>query len=79
MTIDKLIKGLKIFRKYYDKDGYHNGAEHDQFYVYVTDREMSKEDVETVINLGWFQPDVRYDGDFKAEHYNFEEGWSTYL
>ena len=74
--LSKFIRALQIFQKYYDKDGFHIGAEHDQFYVYPTDRPLSEEDLKTVVVLGWFQEEVEHEDDFKPSDYNPEEGWS---
>lgn len=72
MKLDKFIDGLLILQPYYDQvDGYHIGAEHDQFYAYKTDRPLSPEDVQKMRDLGWFQPE-------QEEEYDPENGWSAF-
>jgi len=74
MKLSNFIEGLKTLQPYYkDGDGYHIGAEHDQFYTYQTERPLTPEDVQKMRDLGWFQPD-REDG---AE-YSPEDGWSAF-
>jgi hypothetical protein len=73
MQLSKIIEGLTVLSKYYDKDGYHTGAEHDQFYTYATDRPVSPDDVANLKELGWFQPDMEDDAE-----YDPEEGWSAF-
>lgn len=74
MKLSNFIKGLKTLQPYYkDGDGYHIGAEHDQFYAYRTERPLTPEDVQKMRDLGWFQPEQE-DG---AE-YDPENGWSAY-
>ena len=81
MRLSNLVEVLNILLPYYDNpDGYHVGAEHDQFYAYATDKPLPETAVERMVELGWFQPDVDVeDGeDFKAANYDSEEGWSAY-
>src|SRR5687768_4768735 len=64
MMLGKFIEGLEILRGYYkDPDGCHIGAEHDQFFVYATDKPLSEEDVKKMQELGWFQPESDNNGD----------------
>jgi hypothetical protein len=81
MTLSKFIQGLQVFQKYYEEDDYATGAEHDIFYVYPTDWGLSEDDLKKVIELGWFQPDVKYEDEdkFQASDYSPSEGWSTYV
>lgn len=73
MKFSNFIEGLNILKPYYDnQDGFHIGAEHDQFYAYKTDRPLSSEDIEKMHNLGWFQPETR------DSKYNPEDGWSAF-
>lgn len=75
MKLSNFIEGLTILRPYYsDPDGYHIGAEHDQFFAYATDRPLSDEDLNKMRGFGWFQPDVE-DND---SIYYPEEGWSAF-
>lgn len=82
MRLSNLIEGLKILQPYYNNpDGYHVGAEHDQFYAYATDRPLPETAVDRMVDLGWFQPDaeVGNDEDFGIEHYSVSEAWSAYV
>jgi hypothetical protein len=72
MKLDEFIDGLAILRRYFDKDGYHIGAEHDIFYVYKTDRPMSFADATAMQELGWHQPEAE-DGP-----YDPDEGWAAF-
>lgn len=57
--------GMDIISKYYDKqDGYHIGAEHDEFHMYAPENEISEEDVALLNGLGWHTVDE--DGNWRA-------------
>ena len=74
MKLSNFIEGLKVLQSYYEGgDGYHIGAEHDQFYAYQTDRPLTPEDVQKMRDLGWFQPE-QADG----KEYDPEDGWSAF-
>lgn len=74
MQLSKFIAGLTILAKYYDDpDGYHIGAEHDQFYAYRTDKPVAPDDVAKLFELDWFQPDAA-----EGEGYDPDEGWSAF-
>jgi hypothetical protein len=81
MTLDNFLKGLQILRPHYDKpDGYHLGAEHDQIYIYATNTQVSADDVAELLNLGFFQPDVRYKGEEPTvADYDSTVGWSVFV
>lgn len=82
MTLKKLRAGLEILARYFDdEDHYHLGAEHDQVYVYATDRPVATEDVASLVALGWFQHEVEVDedADFGVSDYDPAEGWSAYV
>lgn len=73
MKLSNFIEGLKILQPYYlGGDGFHIGAEHDQFYCYQTDSPLTPEDVQKMRDLGWFQPET---GD---DEYDPQEGWSAF-
>ena len=75
MKLSNFIEGLKTLQPYYNGgDGWHIGAEHDQFYAYQTDSPMKPDDVQKMYDLGWFQPEVEEGAD-----YNPEEGWSAFI
>jgi hypothetical protein len=74
MKLYSFIEGLQILRLYFDDpDGYHIGSEHDKFYVYRTDKPVSKEDVLKLQQLGWFQEEIEECGD-----YDPAEGWGCF-
>lgn len=74
MKLSDFIEGLTILRPYYsDPDGYHIGAEHDQFYAYATDKPLSSANVVRMRELGWFQPEADEDGPYQPS-----EGWSAF-
>lgn len=74
MKLSDFLEGLQTLRPYYHgQDGYHIGAEHDQFYAYATDTPLTVEDVQKMRDLGWFQPEQ---GD--NEEYDPENGWSAF-
>lgn len=74
MTLGNFIEGCKILQPYYDKpNGYHLGAEHDQIYVYATEKPLSDEDVAKMRDLGFFQPDC------SEEEYDPKDGWSAFV
>ena len=76
MKLSNFIEGLNTLSKYFDNpDGYHIGAEHDQFYVYATDQPLDAADVEKMKSLEWFQPEARGDDDAPYDH---QEGWSAF-
>lgn len=80
MKLNNFIEGLQIFQPYYDNpDGYHIGAEHDQVYVYSTDKPLPEAAVERLVELGWFQPDSEVEEGFGFKDYRAEEGWSAYV
>lgn len=54
-------------------DGFHIGAEHDQFYVYATDTPLEPDEVKQLVEWGWFQPELEDDAP-----YDPEEGWSAW-
>ena len=75
MELNNFVNGLKVLQGYFDnQDGYHIGAEHDQFYVYPTDNSVSEDDFRALKMMGWFQPDAEDD-----DVYNPEAGWSAYV
>jgi hypothetical protein len=82
MQLNEFIEGLNILQPYYNKpDGYHIGAEHDIFYMYPTDKQLTETAVIRLCKLGWFQPEVAIadDGEFEAKHYNLHEGWAAFV
>jgi hypothetical protein len=77
MQLSKFVEGLKTLLPYYNApDGYHIGAEHDQFYAYQTDKPLTPEDVQKMCGLGWFQPEGGISDD--GGEYDPENGWSAW-
>lgn len=74
MKLNDIISGLTVLQKAYtNPNGYHTGAEHDQFYAYATDRPLDEAEVAEMKRLGWFQPEVGDDAP-----YDPAEGWSAF-
>jgi hypothetical protein len=74
VNLANFIEGLRILQPYYAKpDGYHIGAEHDQFYAYATEKPLSPDDVKRMRDLGWFQPD-----EDDEPTYDPRDGWSAF-
>jgi len=76
-----IIEGLQILLPFYDnQDGFHNGAEHDAFYAYATEKPLTDEALGKMIALGWFQEDVApTDHDFSKSDYSPDDGWTCYV
>lgn len=75
MRLNEFIEGLTIFSRYYDKpEGHHIAAEHDQVYVYATNKPLSEDDEKRVRALGWFQPDHE-----EEDPYAPEDRWSAFV
>ena len=74
-----LAEGIKLTAQYREKPGYDCGGEHDVIHLYGTDRPMSNDDVQKMINLGFHQEDV---GDSNTDYcvgdYDPEESWVFY-
>lgn len=77
MKTENIIDGMRTLLKY-STDKYTIGAEHDVIYFYATPEPVSRSDLETLVELGWFQPEANYDDDFTADAYDPEEGWACY-
>lgn len=78
MMLSNFIEGLQILRGHYHHgDGYHIGAEHDQFFAYTTDTPLTPEEAERMFNLGWFQPDTT-EGEDGNKTYQEWDGWSAF-
>lgn len=72
MNLKAFVDGINILRPFFnDPDGYHIGAEHDQFYMYATDKPLPPEEVSKMRELGWFQPD-------SDDEYEPSDGWSAF-
>ncbi len=75
MMLKNLLEGIAILSKYYDDPDEQNvGAEHDEFIMFPTDNGLNEEDYNTLVGLGWDQPDVEND-DHDFDLYDLEESW----
>lgn len=75
MNLKNFLEGVAIISKYYDNpEGYHIGADNDQIYLYATDNAITEEDISTLRDLGWFQPEVGTD-----DEYSPGDGWSSWV
>lgn len=78
MKLSAFVDGINILRAYYDDpDGYHIGAEHDEFYMYATDKPVSDDDLKKLLALGWFQSDGGAHEE-TPQDYNPESGWMAF-
>ncbi len=78
MRTPAIIEGLTILQKYRDTpDGYHCGAEHDQFWAGTTDHPLDHADLSRLAELGWFQEEIDCDNTIKD--YDPEEPWSCFV
>ena len=74
MKLSNFIGGLEILRPHFDGgDGYHIGAEHDQYFVYATDTPLSEDEVAKMRSMGWFQSECEDDSPYEPA-----EGWSAF-
>jgi hypothetical protein len=81
MSTKKVIEGMSILLSYYNNpDGFNVAAEHDVIYMYRTDKSLSNEDLNKMIELGWFQENCTSDdGEFDIESYDPNEGWQRFV
>lgn len=82
MKISNLIAACEIIKKYYtNPNGYHICTEHDKFYFVRTDKEMSEEDINKMLELDFFQEEgiqkELYSSENKTE-YNPSEAWCAF-
>lgn len=78
MKLKNFLEGIDILRTYYnDPDGYHIGAEHDEFYMYATDRPLTEDHLKKLLALGWLQPDGGASED-APQDYDHEGGWMAF-
>jgi len=74
MKTKDLMVGINILLKYYDNlDGWFVGCEHDQLYMFSTDKPVSPEDAQKLHELGWFQEGI------EAPNYSLDESWSAFV
>lgn len=56
MKLNDFIAGLSLLANHFsDRGGYHIGAEHDEFFVYGTDTQLTDEEYKRMRALGWHQ------------------------
>lgn len=82
MNTKNLIEGLLLLDNYRNEQhGYNLGAEHDVIYAYPTDKRLSDEDAQKMIDLGWIQEhdDRDYEGDMTLEEYREDEAWQAFV
>ncbi len=76
-----LVKAIQILDKYRDKPGgYDIGGEHDVIFLYPPEKEISKEDIQALIDAGLHQEhDERdYDEEMVVTDYRNDESWHFY-
>ena len=74
MKTRDLMAGMSIIIKYYDTpDGYHTACEHDQIYMFATDKPISPEHVQELHAYGWFQEGI------EEPEYSPYESWSAFV
>jgi hypothetical protein len=82
MKLSDALIGIQTLQPFYDKpNGHHLGAEHDQIYLYPTNRPLTPEAEATMREAGWFQPDARPVEDADNSNtapYDPGEGWSAF-
>lgn len=77
MNLKKVLVGIEVLKKYYKTDEEYNiGAEHDIIYMFPTDEPMLKEDILTMIELGWIQDKIEFNG---VDDYDHQESWAAYV
>ena len=76
MSTGNLIKGLTTLQKYRDNDGYFNGAEEGVIFASRTDRPLTNEDIQVMIDAGWHQEDAI--PLFSVKYYDREHTWLFY-
>ncbi len=82
MDLADFREGLDILSQYYENpDGYHLGAEHDQIYLYATEKPLALHHIKRMVDLGWWQEYDRDDpnADFMITDYRPDEGWTTFV
>ena len=81
MQLKNFAAGVQLLYPYYDEptECYCLGAEHDQFHMYATTRPLRAEDVSTMRDLGWFQPNAPETDEGDSGPYDEDEGWSCFV
>ena len=78
MTTQNIIAGLQLTQLYRNrKDTFATGADHDVIYIYATDRPLSEEHVNTMIDLGFHQE--FHGAEFTSMDYRPDESWRYHL
>jgi hypothetical protein len=73
VKLSAFLEGLMILKQHYNGgDGYHIGAEHDVFYAYMTDTDLTPVEVDRMHALGWGQEGL------EPPNYDSQEGWFAF-
>jgi hypothetical protein len=74
--IQQMIEGLTILNKYYDNPNLDYVVFYKGFiYTYKTDKAVSNDDLEKLIELGFYQNHIHYIASFSASDYSDKEYW----
>ena len=84
MKVQEIIESLTILEKYRNpenKNKHTIGTDRESIiYAEPTDIVMDEQDIESMIELGWFQEEcLDQDGVFKVEHYSVDEPWNAFV
>ena len=80
-TID-IILGLQTLMPFYnDQNGFNTSTDRDLLFCYPTDKPLSDEALDKMIELGWFQdhPERNYKEDYSRKDYRPDETWVSSL
>ena len=80
-TLD-IIAGLQTLMPFYhDQNGIHNYFEFELFFACPTDKPLSDEALDKMIEFGWFQdhPERNYKEEFSPKDYRPDETWVSSL
>lgn len=83
MTVKNVIEGLQILSKYQDNEHFIS-ADYDCIYVYAADKDISREDLEKLDDMGWHQHDYEWhlevdDGEWTPDKFHPEAGWRAFV
>lgn len=79
MNLKDLLTGIRTLQSYYTKpEGHHLAAEHDQIWLYATDKPLPPDDVQKMIDANWWQERSDYSKDFMVAEYDPEKSWTGY-
>jgi hypothetical protein len=79
MNTLNFMTGLSILMKYKDNpNGYNIGADHDEIYVWATDKPVSEVDLARLYDLTWFQSGIETDAEGNPI-YDPNESWKAFV